>query len=496
MNKKGWGRRHRPKKETIYLLVICLIVRNSGAVVWGADSTLFCSSEAPEPNWGINAEEDRDVFEDTQEDVQIPQEDETFLPGEGEDGNGSGNVNDVGDGGETGNGNCCGNGMESGNGSGGLKEPNGNVPDKVSGNLFSDGTEQEDADPASGYPAKTGEDDNSGNSGQGVSSSGGENIGGYLSGSSQGSSKSEKIHRQPKFTLESSSLAEQPLMAGQEAELTAVFRNMSRSEAAYNMKVTLKPSDDSVALAASSFYFTKVSAQETITLSTAVQAALKAEPKKTAVTAAFEYENVKGETYTSEETVMIEVYQPVHAGIEDFHFEDMVYSQETITTKLRICNTGRTEIYNVKAELEGQGLFAVETVFAGTIEAGAFYDGSVKVYVGTRNMTASGVNSIDEGETKGSAYGETSGTLKLIYEDAYGQEYTEISEFTTIIMKPRVIELKAEKEEKGTNQWWAVSIAAMALLFTAILAGMGLKLRKRQNQIADLLAIQREKHEL
>lgn len=488
MNKKGWERRLRLKKETIYLLMICLIVMNSGVAAWGADSILFRSSEAPEADWGINAEEDSEVFEDAQEDVQIPQEDEKFLSGEDEDGNG--NVNDIGDGDEAGNGNCCGNGMEGGGGSGDPKEPNGDVPDKVSGNLFSDGTEQEDAHPGSGYPAKTGEDDNSG---QVLSSSGGANIGGYLSGSSQRSSKSEKIHRQPKFTLESSGLAGQPLMAGQEAELTAVFRNMSRSEAAYNLKVTLKPSDDSITLTTSSYYFTKVSAQEAITLPTVIQAALKAESKKTAVTAVFEYENVEGETYNSEEAVMIEVYQPVQAGIEDFHFEDIVYSQETITTNLRICNTGRTEIYNVTAELEGQGLLAVETVFAGTIEAGDFYDGSVKVYVGTRNMTAPGVSSTNGEEN---AYGETSGTLKIIYEDACGRKYTETSEFTTIIMKPRVIELEVEKEEKETNQWWAVSMAAMAFLFTAILAGMGIKLRKRQNQIADLLAIRREKHEL
>lgn len=468
MNKKGCGRRLRPKKGTLYLFVICQIVMNSSVAVWGSDSTLFWSSDAPESSWGIKTEADCDIFENTQGDVQIPQENVQFPPGADEDENGSGD----------------------------LKEPNGSVPEKVSGTLFTDGTEQEVDEPVPGDSSKPGDNDNSGNPEQGLNSSGGTNISGYLSGWSKGSSESEKIYRQPKFTLESSSLAGQPILAGQEAELTAVFRNMSRSEAAYNLKVTLKPSDDSVALTTSSFYFTKVSAQETITLSTVVQAALKAEPKKTAVTAAFEYENVKGETYTSEEAVMIEVYQPVHACIEDFHFEDMICSQETITTNLRICNTGRTEIYNVKAELEGQGLFAVETVFAGTIEAGAFYDGSVKVYVGTKNMSAPGVNSIDEGETKESAYGETSGILKLIYEDAYGQEYTETSEFTTIIMKPRVLELKVEKEEKGTNQWWAVSIAAMFFLFTAILAGMGLKLRKRQNQMADLLAIQREKHEL
>lgn len=108
-------------------------------------------------------------------------------------------------------------------------------------------------------------------------------------------------------------------------------------------------------------------------------------------------------------------------------------------------------------------------------------------------MTAPGVTS-DKGEEN--AYGETSGILKLIYEDAYGRKYTETKEFTTIIMKPQMIELKVEKEEKETNQWWAVCMAAMVLLFTAILAGMGIKLRKRQNQIADLLAIRREKHEL
>lgn len=359
--------------------------------------------------------------------------------------------------------------------------------------LFSDGSELENGRWVfSDLPKQ----DESGNSGEGMYLSGnaydgGVSSGGVSSGGGQGSTRAEKIYRQPKFILESSSLAGQQIPAGQEVELTAVFRNMSQSEAAYNLLVTLKAADESVSIATPSFYFAKVPAQNTITIPTTVQAAVNTEEKKTSITVSFEYENVKGETYTFEEPVALELYQPAQASVEGFRFAEQVYSGETVTTDLRICNTGRAPVYNVRAELTGQGLFAREMVFAGTLEPGTAYDGSLKLYVGDKNMTSPGVSSSYEEEN---AYGEASGTLKLLFEDAYGKEYTETTDFATVILKPGIMELKAEKEEKAANQWWAASLTAMALLFTAILAGMGRKLRKKKNQIADLLALQEERH--
>lgn len=353
------------------------------------------------------------------------------------------------------------------------------------GNLFSDGTGNENS-----YmePGDTSQPDAPTDSECGrISYSGSSSSDGSAGGASSG-----KIYRQPKFSLESSGLSGKQITAGEETELAVVFRNRSQNEAAYNLKVTVKAAEEKLCLSASSFYFTKVSPGKPITLSTIVQADFAADPGRTTMTYTFEYENVKGEAYTSSEEILLNIYQPVQAVVEGFSLADRVYSQETVTADLQIRNTGRAAVYNVQAALTGQGLFVVKTIYAGTMEPGTSYDGFLKIYIGDKNMTAPGVSGVYDEET---AYGETTGTLTLTYEDAAGTIYTETQEFTTIIQKPEIIELKVE-EEKQTNQWWAVSLAAVILLFTAILAGMWRNLKKKQNQMADLLALQEEKRAL
>ena len=127
----------------------------------------------------------------------------------------------------------------------------------------------------------------------------------------------------------------------------------------------------------------------------------------------------------------------------------------------------------------------MESIFAGNMEAGASFDGSMKIYVGNKKMETAGEET--EGDEK-EKYGSATGKLTLIYEDAFGETYTQEQEITTTIQKPQITELKVEKEKKETNQWWVVSLVLVVLLFAGILTIQGRKLKKNKDLLADMRA--------
>ena len=238
-----------------------------------------------------------------------------------------------------------------------------------------------------------------------------------------------------------------------------------------------------------SFYFSRVYPQETITLTTGAAAAAGAGSGQQAVTFSFEYENEKGTVYNASEDVFLEIYQPAQAVLEGFVLASKVYSQETVETAVRIRNTGKAAIYQARIELNAPGLFAMEEVIAGNVEAGAVFDGSMRIYVGNKNMESISQYDAEAGED---AYGQTAGTLTLTYEDADGEVYTQTQEFTTVIEKPQIVELTVEKETVQTNEWYGAVLVLLVLLFLLIIAILGLRLKRSRDRLADLLAAKKK----
>ena len=240
-----------------------------------------------------------------------------------------------------------------------------------------------------------------------------------------------------------------------------------------------------IALKTGSFYFESVAPQETIELTTTLLVSPAAEQKNIPLEFSFDYENNQGTAYTGTEQVGISVRQSVQAVMEGFTLPEKVYALENITAGLKIRNMGRAPVYNVRVELSGEGLFPVESIFAGNMEAGASFDGSMKIYVGNKKMETAGEET--EGDEK-EKYGSVTGKLMLTYEDAFGKTYTQEQEITTVIQKPQITELKVEKEKKETNQWWVVSLVLVFMLFAGILMIQGWKLKKNKDLLADMRA--------
>lgn len=308
--------------------------------------------------------------------------------------------------------------------------------------------------------------------------------GGYesLGGGSEGGS-SEEILRQPKMLLESCNLSGIKLDAGSSQKMTTVFRNRSTSNAMYNLKVVASTEADGIKLDKKSWYFDSVGANKEITLENELKIQQDAAQGDVVITYTFEYEDKKGNSAAGTETLDLSVRQPVQLELEAEDIPTVVYATDTIELSMKALNLSRTGVYNVRIQLEGTGLFPTEEIFIGNMEAGTESEGTMRVYVGTKTMEAIGQ---DTGENDTEKYGETGGTITLLYEDADGEVYEETKEYRTEIKKPQIVSLTVE-EEKEANSWWisvaaAVFIGMMAaiLLLTGMLRKKAVLLREAE----------------
>ena len=110
-------------------------------------------------------------------------------------------------------------------------------------------------------------------------------------------------------------------------------------------------------------------------------------------------------------------------------------------------------IYNVRAEITGDGLNPDGTLFIGDMEAGSVKSVSGRVVIG--------------GLTEGtSLYGATTETVTYYYEDAAGKEYTETAEFTVTIESPFTDQETQEPDQTG--QWWIIMAVLAGVIVVVV----------------------------
>lgn len=297
--------------------------------------------------------------------------------------------------------------------------------------------------------------------------------------SESGANAEEKPAHQPKFILENCSLDGEVVEAGSSNEVAVVFRNMSRETAVKNLKITVSQEGNSLAFERNSQYFEQVKAKESVTLKQKIQVQKNAEQGSIPLQFLLEYEDEKGTAYTSTEVYTVRIYQPAQITIANCTMPSSVYANDTVIPELQIINQGRAPVYNVRVSMEGSGLFQVQPYFGGTLESGNELQGSIRIFVGTRDMKS--MEERLEG-TKEEKYGDTEAHFLLEYEDAYGQTFSSQFSYTTQIQEPQILSLKAEEEKTETNQWWIsiVILCGVLLIFGLVIQTIRLRQIRRQ----------------
>jgi len=343
--------------------------------------------------------------------------------------------------------------------------------DKNEGNGQEEGTEQDESGTGNEEGGETGE-------GSREEDSGGQGDSGSLGG---GGGPEEELIRQPKILMEAYNLFGKELTAGSEEQLAVTFRNCSGSQPLYNLKATVSAQTEGVQFSGNSFYVAQTAPGEEFVLETGLKVTLDAECGECPVVFEFEYEDKKGNAVSGKEIVLLSIRQPVELECLTGEIPGVLYVLDTLELSLKTCNVSRAPIYNVQVSLSAEGLFPDGEVFLGNLEAGAWGEGTMHIYVGTRTMETIGS---DPGGSDGEKYGPVEGTVNFRYEDRDGKIYEETKPFQTEIKKAQIVSFEVE-EPKETNSWW---ISVSAVIFAGLLLGivlLVLQLQKKNEQLAE-----------
>ncbi len=260
-----------------------------------------------------------------------------------------------------------------------------------------------------------------------VIDSGDYSAGEYSGGGSSASSSGEKILHKPQVLLEDNNLSGQNLKAGSVTEMSLTFRNKSRSQNVFGLKISISADTKGIEFERNSFYVQRLTPGEAITLKQKVTIAEDCTPGQATVSFSLDYEDSKATGATGTET-----------------------------------------LYNASVRLEADGLNPKESAFLGTLEAGTAVQGSLRVYVKGKSE-----------EDDGSFPGRITGKLILTYEDAAGNSYEESTEFESEIKEAKIQSLKIEDDQEETNSWWYSVIAVIAVLLVSVILLLLGKLHKK-----------------
>ena len=242
--------------------------------------------------------------------------------------------------------------------------------------------------------------------------------------------------------------------------MSVTFRNKSRSQNVYGLKISLSTETKGICFDRNSFYVQRLTPGEAITLKQNISIEEDTAPGQVTVTFSLEYEDSRATSATGTETLTFNVTQPVCAELEVSDIPSVFYAMDTVEVSVKAMNLGRDKIYNAKVQMNADGLNPNETVFLGNVDAGNSAEGTIKVYV------------------KEGAQGDA-GKFTLTYEDSSGSSYESSTDFTYQIKDTQIQSLKVDDEQEETNGWWYSLIAVVAILLISIILLLIARLHKK-----------------
>lgn len=198
---------------------------------------------------------------------------------------------------------------------------------------------------------------------------------------------------------------------GTNFDLGFTFQNMGKV-AVSNMVVTVDGGENfAISGGTNTFYYDSLWAGYSLTQTVPMQVLSSAKNGAQGIDINFKYEYVDGDTRnsnTSDIKISVPVSQPDRFELGDPVLPDTVNAGEESTISMDYVNKGKGDVSNVEASIEGDGITATQaTQYIGNVASGA--SGSIGFA-----FTAA-------------AAGEYDAKLKVMYEDADGQQQTKES---------------------------------------------------------------------
>ena len=265
--------------------------------------------------------------------------------------------------------------------------------------------------------------------------------------------------------------------AGESFTMTVTLKNSITTKSIRNMLVTVDTGNVLIDLEEDSniFPIEKIASggEVELTLHFSTEPAIPS--GKYPINFSFKYDSSKTLNLSSSGSTVVEIQQPANMELVMPRFSDSVSVGETVPISFQVMNMGRSSMFNVRCTVSGYGLVPSNTGYIGTMEAGTSKTTKVELYIIALNASA--------GNETGPQYGDTTGTVTLIYEDETGQEYSQEATFTTTVNRP-VVQLPQnnteEQAEQRVSSWW-VSVSILGgVILAAVAASLFLRNKKRR----------------
>ena len=257
---------------------------------------------------------------------------------------------------------------------------------------------------------------------------------------------------EPVVFISNSVMEPQKAMAGEEFTLTLTLKNSVATKSVKNMMVKVDTGNLHINLLedTNTFQIDKIAAGGETTLTLRFDTDPSIPAGKYTLQFSYKYDSSKTLNLSSSSTAIIEILQPTNMELVLPRFPESVTVGETIPLSLQVMNMGRDRVRNVRCVVSGSGFAPANTGYIGTMEAGTTARTEVELYIMALNTS---------GDNKdGKQYGNTVGTITLIYEDESGQEFSQEVQFETAVKRPVVqitpADTTEEKKEENTRQWW------------------------------------------
>ena len=282
---------------------------------------------------------------------------------------------------------------------------------------------------------------------------------------------------EPVVYISNSVVQPDKVMAGEEFTLTVTLKNSLATKSVKNMLVKIDTGNLHINLLENTnvFQVDKIPAGGETELTFRLGSDASIPAGKYNLNLTFNYDSSKTLNLSSSGSTIVEIHQPANMELVMPRFAQSVTVGETIPLSLQVMNMGRDPMYNVRCTVSGFGFAPSNTGYIGTMDAGSSATTEVELYIIALNAS--------QGNENGSQYGNTVGTVTLIYEDETGQEYQQETQFETTVNRP-VVEVAQtasgeDAEEKAAGQWW---ISVLILGGVILAAGIGLFLIKRKSK--------------
>ena len=252
----------------------------------------------------------------------------------------------------------------------------------------------------------------------------------------------------PRFMVTGYKLSEDSLSPEKTAVLAIAFRNYSDTKSIYNIKLSLSDSSgEIISTGMPTKYVDAVYAGGSYIWKIELKAINTASIGQHDLQVSAEYEDKSFVSYSSSDTVRIDVKQSVKLSYSGAVLPKKVIQGDTQTVTLELMNTGKSRIYNCTLDFDIEGMQSGGSVFVGNIEPAQSAQGSANLRVDTDTL------------------GEVTGKITITYEDDYGKEYKKTADVSTVIEEKveQVATTTEDEKDKKNPLWWLFILIGLAV---------------------------------